>query len=1127
MQPVRRRDAVAASSLQIASEVDAEAAVFVTATQPSGAISFHFPQRSLQRRSHRGLARVVVTFDIPAHDAPVSEGRRSLISKFVRVVLVKIADATIGALARYAAKWAVPFLANQLENRLWQGRAQGWVRVDQAALANPAGTLAPALPDFASPQRGLLLIHGTFSHAHSGFRKLAQTKFFGAARALYGERIFAFNHFTISKTPAENVADLLDALPDRDFEFDIITHSRGGLVARELLEGSGLGHPRGRRLKVGRVIMVACPSAGTPLGSPDHWDEKLSFLANVMDILPDHPFTTGGAWLAESLKWVAANVLGYCRGLVAMDPRGDYIAALQQGPAAPSNTTYHAVVSNYHPDAKWWARLADLGADNFFEGANDLVVPAEGGWKTNESTADWVRGDRIACFGPGGNIRPDSEDTLHHVAFFGDGEVADYLLATLHGVSPSLPRIDTTSSLPSRAVRRIRSGAGPELVAPAAADRISVAPPALVAAATPATVVEKQGWDEEYELRLTVVSPALHTHVERDNSVPLLIAEYAGARVTEPFYLGGDQAGERWRRIIAAQHDIVRYANGGSFLTKKSLPGASDYPDETFLEDLGHDLFCTLLPGEVRNLYNVARFRHNKRRIKITFTSMIPWVADFPWELAYDRIAGCFLSCADVRFVRNVLTPTPASLIPPRDHKLRILVVSAQPVGLGQLSIEDERRGIYESFRPLIDAGLAHVEVLAAATPEMLQERLRYPLPDDAIDVLHFIGHGEFDETSRIGTLIFQDEAGRPRPITSTSFLNILRGRDIRVVFLNACETGRGRRADYNRGVAMALVKDGLPAVVANQYSVIDRSASRFSLHFYACLAKGLRLGDAMREARIALQYCGVEPMDWAVPVLFAVNSDARVCAPRPGVSLGTDFAVLSARSDSLRRRSGPQRKSVAVWDAENALVFRERLDRTIEDLNAAQEGFAFQLERFTAPRGLWTVDPGSARDGVAYLCAENVMGRLERIRKSINTDFLFCVTELPLRDGDTTALYFFKRDDTCIFSTWGLQPRLTGRSLKKAIANYLAKFLIHGLTNFRGGRRDSDPLHPIHTLGFWNNERRVDHIAGSQKFTRKALARIEADVRKNEITKSPDHLSPAEWKAIQSLLALYPSSRS
>jgi CHAT domain-containing protein len=79
--------------------------------------------------------------------------------------------------------------------------------------------------------------------------------------------------------------------------------------------------------------------------------------------------------------------------------------------------------------------------------------------------------------------------------------------------------------------------------------------------------------------------------------------------------------------------------------------------------------------------------------------------------------------------------------------------------------------------------------------------------------------------------------------------------RGVTLVFLNACQTGSGGLADFNKGVAQSLVSHGLPALVANQYSVLDTSATHFAQHFYWSLAQGLTIGQAAREARIAVNY--------------------------------------------------------------------------------------------------------------------------------------------------------------------------------------------------------------------------------------------------------------------------------
>ena len=75
--------------------------------------------------------------------------------------------------------------------------------------------------------------------------------------------------------------------------------------------------------------------------------------------------------------------------------------------------------------------------------------------------------------------------------------------------------------------------------------------------------------------------------------------------------------------------------------------------------------------------------------------------------------------------------------------------------------------------------------------------------------------------------------------------------RGLSLVFLNACESGRGGRADFNKGVAQSLVAHGLPALVANQYSVLDSSATSFAQHFY-CVAGAGAVGRRSRRARRA-----------------------------------------------------------------------------------------------------------------------------------------------------------------------------------------------------------------------------------------------------------------------------------
>ena len=91
---------------------------------------------------------------------------------------------------------------------------------------------------------------------------------------------------------------------------------------------------------------------------------------------------------------------------------------------------------------------------------------------------------------------------------------------------------------------------------------------------------------------------------------------------------------------------------------------------------------------------------------------------------------------------------------------------------------------------------------------------------------MHFIGHGVFDEETQEGSLVFEDARGGEFRLGERSVREIFCQRGVRLVFLNACQTGPGGRADFNKGVAQSLVAHGLPALVANQYSVLDSSAT-------------------------------------------------------------------------------------------------------------------------------------------------------------------------------------------------------------------------------------------------------------------------------------------------------------
>ncbi|MGI8427258.1 MAG: CHAT domain-containing protein [Actinomycetota bacterium] len=428
-----------------------------------------------------------------------------------------------------------------------------------------------------------------------------------------------------------------------------------------------------------------------------------------------------------------------------------------------------------------------------------------------------------------------------------------------------------------------------------------------------------------------------------------VFASYGGAQVTNAMRLRADEgeAPTPYGNIIRTHERIKNYTNRET----GSLPS-----DEQMVR-FGSDLFETLLQGDVRRLYDEARARQHNRKLDIVLTSMIPWIAEKPWEFAYDSARRSFLATEEIHMVRNVVTTVPANVIQPGSGPLRILVAAAQPVGLRPLSVEHEVDVIRRGFEPLIEAGLVEVEVIARATPGMIHGRLS----TGKFTVVHFIGHGMFDEAAQRGALFFEDDHGGESMLGERSVREVFGKRGVKLLFLNSCQSGSGGRAVFNIGIAQALVSHGLPALVANQYSVLDSSATSFAQHFYWALAQGMSIGQAACEARIAVNYSiRGEIIDWAVPVVYTRDPDMALCVPPEKMSAAP---VTAVRGDSRRAIEGrPVR--VAVWDIDN--VFPS-LGRTLEEMNGTQDVFGFELVALSVPLDAWDLEK-RAEDGTPYL---------------------------------------------------------------------------------------------------------------------------------------------------------------
>jgi hypothetical protein len=275
--------------------------------------------------------------------------------------------------------------------------------------------------------RALLLLHGTFSTARSAFSDFPPA-LHEALAVQYGGRVFAFDHPTLHHSPQENAQEFFTRLPQgASLDLDIVTHSRGGLLGRELIEQQTHFASAERKIRVHKAIFVAAPNLGTILTDGDHGVDLLDRYTNLLTDLPDDAFTLTMEGVLALVKILAHGALVALPGLNCMLPQGAYLSRLNT--STRPYTQYYAVASNFVPTGPGLlARFGSFVAGRFiasvFGEDNDGVVPTRGSYESALTATAFPipTASRLVL---------DPEDQVHHCNYFSNGKVTTRIVEWL------------------------------------------------------------------------------------------------------------------------------------------------------------------------------------------------------------------------------------------------------------------------------------------------------------------------------------------------------------------------------------------------------------------------------------------------------------------------------------------------------------------------------------------------------------------------------------------------------------------------------------------------------------------------------------------------------------------------
>jgi CHAT domain len=178
----------------------------------------------------------------------------------------------------------------------------------------------------------------------------------------------------------------------------------------------------------------------------------------------------------------------------------------------------------------------------------------------------------------------------------------------------------------------------------------------------------------------------------------------------------------------------------------------------------GELLFRSVFTGDALECLQRCLTRSSEEelgtRIRLRLVD-VPELSNLPWEFLYNPLRRQFFSLSIhtpiIRYLEFADGIRPLRVKPP----LRVLAVISNPSDYPRLDVEREWNSLQDALSGLIGKNLVILERLDRARFSALD---RY-IQRNPVHILHFIGHGDFDEGS--SELVFEDEFSRGRSISA------------------------------------------------------------------------------------------------------------------------------------------------------------------------------------------------------------------------------------------------------------------------------------------------------------------------------------------------------------------------
>jgi len=324
----------------------------------------------------------------------------------------------------------------------------------------------------------------------------------------------------------------------------------------------------------------------------------------------------------------------------------------------------------------------------------------------------------------------------------------------------------------------------------------------------------------------------------------------------------------------ADKREVINSTLTAAALRRTSKTRAANTPEVARMKDFGGTLFENVIAGSVNEFLTRCRDEAAKERKGIRWRlALDPGLEDLPWEFLCERDRFLALDPRNpiVRYIKPDTWISPLKA----EHPLRLLVVIASPKDEVQLDTDAEKQRILEALKPLVEKGQLQISIIEG--PDTWERIIDTLLPDQT-HILHFIGHGAFDDRNQQGVLVMEDRDGKALRINSERLSVLMQGKSrLRLIVLNSCLGSVGESVQPFSSVAAGMVRSGIPAVIAMQFEITDVAAREIAETFYAALALNRPVDAALTEARRKIYLTQDDSLEWATPILYMQVPDGQL----------------------------------------------------------------------------------------------------------------------------------------------------------------------------------------------------------------------------------------------------------